>query len=312
MEDAIIGRIYTHDADIAHGHTGKRTSQSLGEPTYASPMKILLAAGITRQLVKPDLFELRAELRKHSADVYPFVDAAPDGDHEYAEATGGVDQTSPSSDHSAAPADDAVVYDNPPPHFYPASAACDAAIGAIADHGIAPSTVHSAANGPELPVSPLSPPDTPIVSEHVAVTPSPSAPAATSPTLTPNPESEPEPDATAPDNLAALDKFDEATLLSAVKRRFERDRIYTLVGDMLLCVNPLKPLPRLYTAATRQLYPPRLPAAADAAVPPHIFAVAQQAYANMTLLCRSQVVLVSGESGAGKTEASRLYFLAWA
>ena len=299
MEDAIIGRVTTHDADDAHGHQN-RTSQSVGEPIYSEPSKILLAAGITCELVKPNLSELRAALTRCSAgDLRAVVDLmaeGPDGDHEYAEMA--VDKEEPDGDHEYAEADDAAVVDQNSPstvlhaggHSSGTALANDPHIDSDHEMGPLPVPVPSAAKDPGMPLGP----------DSTAATPSPAPP-----TPTPNPVQEP--DLAAPDNLVVLKKFDEATLLGAVKRRFERDEIYTLVGDMLLCVNPLKPLPRLYTAGTRNLYPPRLPAAADAAVPPHIFAVAQQAYANMTLLGRSQVVLVSGESGAGKTEASRLY-----
>jgi len=106
----------------------------------------------------------------------------------------------------------------------------------------------------------------------------------------------------APSNLVHLGILDTDSMVNAVRSRFLADVIYTYVGDMLLAVNPMKLLD-IYGPAEKARH---LPGSAIA-IEPHIFAVAQKAYMSLCSNQRSQCCLISGESGAGKTETAKLF-----
>ncbi|EZG51589.1 putative myosin [Gregarina niphandrodes] len=95
----------------------------------------------------------------------------------------------------------------------------------------------------------------------------------------------------------------------ARQREEYRGRIYTYAGWTLLCINPYCAAPRLYGENVCEQYFKK-PMGRE---PPHPFAVASSAFEKLVLDRRSQYVLVSGESGGGKTECSKhvLRYLTW-
>uniref|UniRef100_A0A147BEA1 Putative myosin class v heavy chain n=3 Tax=Ixodes ricinus TaxID=34613 RepID=A0A147BEA1_IXORI len=102
-------------------------------------------------------------------------------------------------------------------------------------------------------------------------------------------------------DLCQLPDLTEQTLLENLKARFERGHIYTYVGSILIAVNPFKFYP-IYNPKYVGLYQnQRL-----GDLPPHIFAVADAAYHAMLRSRASQCVVISGESGSGKTESTNL------
>ncbi|CAH1797083.1 unnamed protein product [Owenia fusiformis] len=107
------------------------------------------------------------------------------------------------------------------------------------------------------------------------------------------------------DDLTVLAKLDEKILLNELRVRYENDRIYTYVGDILVAINPFKKL-NLYD----KQYCTKYKLSKKGSLPPHIFAVADATYQNMLgyggSLPRNQCILISGESGAGKTESTKL------
>ncbi|XP_041951239.1 myosin VIa isoform X2 [Alosa sapidissima] len=95
--------------------------------------------------------------------------------------------------------------------------------------------------------------------------------------------------------------LNEATLLNNVRVRYSKDRIYTYVANILIAVNPYVDLPKLYSPETIQQYRGR----SLGTLPPHVYAIADKAYRDMKVLKMSQSIIVSGESGAGKTENTK-------
>lgn len=102
------------------------------------------------------------------------------------------------------------------------------------------------------------------------------------------------------DNLTTLTQLTEHTLLTALQTRYQDNSIYTDVGDILIAVNPFKLLP-LYSEEWSHAYS-RIDVNSLA---PHIFKVASRAYNAMVSDRKDQVCVISGESGAGKTESAK-------
>ncbi|XP_062980999.1 unconventional myosin-VI isoform X2 [Elgaria multicarinata webbii] len=95
--------------------------------------------------------------------------------------------------------------------------------------------------------------------------------------------------------------LNEATLLHNVKVRYSKDRIYTYVANILIAVNPYFDIPRLYSSDFVKKYQGR----SLGTLPPHVYAIADKAFRDMKVLKMSQSIIVSGESGAGKTENTK-------
>ncbi|XP_029384783.1 myosin-IIIa isoform X1 [Echeneis naucrates] len=103
------------------------------------------------------------------------------------------------------------------------------------------------------------------------------------------------------DDLATLEVLDENTVTEQLQSRYGRDQIYTYVGDILIAVNPFHTM-EIYTPQHTKMYI----GAKRTANLPHIFAVADIAYQSMVSYNADQCVVISGESGAGKTESAHL------
>ena len=103
------------------------------------------------------------------------------------------------------------------------------------------------------------------------------------------------------DNLTGLSELTQRTLLDAIKRRYKEDLIYTDVGDILVAVNPFCMLPIYGTTWSEPFCRPDL-----SGMIPHIHKTAARAYNAMVQAKKDQVCVISGESGAGKTESAKL------
>ncbi|XP_037024477.1 unconventional myosin-IXa-like isoform X2 [Bradysia coprophila] len=101
-------------------------------------------------------------------------------------------------------------------------------------------------------------------------------------------------------DLCQLPDLNESTLLENLQQRFEAGHIYTYVGSILIAVNPFKFHP-IYNPKYVRLYQNQR---VGPILPPHIFAIADNAYYCMLKEKRNQCVVISGESGSGKTEST--------
>ncbi|KAL8451004.1 hypothetical protein Emed_002214 [Eimeria media] len=107
-------------------------------------------------------------------------------------------------------------------------------------------------------------------------------------------------------DLSKLPHANEAAAMQIIRERYVRDLIYTYAGRLLIAMNPFKAIPGLYDPQTITRYQN-----ADTSrgfptdLPPHTYAVAQSAMDLMRLSKENQSCIVSGESGAGKTETAR-------
>lgn len=103
------------------------------------------------------------------------------------------------------------------------------------------------------------------------------------------------------DDLCRLPRLSEQTLLEYLERRFSQGRIYTYVGEILIAVNPFRFFP-VYNPKFINAYTNRN----LGSLPPHIFAIADVAFHRMLRERKGQCVVISGESGSGKTESTKL------
>ncbi|XP_077448132.1 unconventional myosin-Ic-like [Stigmatopora argus] len=99
----------------------------------------------------------------------------------------------------------------------------------------------------------------------------------------------------------------EAAFIENLRRRFRENLVYTYVGSVLVSVNPYKEL-EIYTKPQMERYR----GVSFYEISPHIYALADNAYRAVRTTSRDQCVLISGESGAGKTEASKKILLYYA
>ena len=147
--------------------------------------------------------------------------------------------------------------------------------------------------------------------------------------------------------MVKLNYLNEPGVLENLKDRYQLDDIYTYTGTILIAINPFQNLSHLYGPQMMLEYKGQCPGhlllrddqarnrahcllslsvRSDLSIfpiaaqgwtlessPPHVYAIADNAFRQMVKANRSQSILVSGESGAGKTETSKLImnYLAW-
>ncbi|XP_030365504.1 unconventional myosin-IXb isoform X6 [Strigops habroptila] len=101
------------------------------------------------------------------------------------------------------------------------------------------------------------------------------------------------------DDLCNLPDLTETTLLEDLKCRFLKHKIYTYAGSILIAINPFKFLP-IYNPKYVKMYENHQLGKLE----PHIFAIADVAYHTMLKKHVNQCIVISGESGSGKTQST--------
>ena len=102
-------------------------------------------------------------------------------------------------------------------------------------------------------------------------------------------------------DMVKMNEVCEGSILYNLKQRFAKDLIYTNIGDILVSLNPYKWLNHYFTDA--KFAELKCMSEGDD-VPPHIWGIASSSYRGL-LSRQDQSILISGESGAGKTEATK-------
>ena len=112
---------------------------------------------------------------------------------------------------------------------------------------------------------------------------------------------------TQPDNCYLI-HISESTILDNMRNRFAKKSIYTYTGHILVAINPFELLP-IYGQDKMTPYPNKALGIAE----PHTYAMGEEAYKTLLKSQSSQSLVVSGESGAGKTETNKhlMTYLAW-
>ena len=104
------------------------------------------------------------------------------------------------------------------------------------------------------------------------------------------------------DDNTLLSILNKEYILTNLKNRFNRDCIYTFTASVLLAVNPYKSIPGMYSPEMQMTYTNK----SLHSLPPHPYALADTAYRYFQGDSRSQVMVISGESGSGKTETAKV------
>ncbi|XP_068914290.1 myosin heavy chain, muscle isoform X8 [Tenebrio molitor] len=102
------------------------------------------------------------------------------------------------------------------------------------------------------------------------------------------------------EDMSNLTYLNDASVLHNLKQRYYNQLIYTYSGLFCVAINPYKRFP-VYTNRCAKLYRGKR----RNEVPPHIFAISDGAYVNMLTNHENQSMLITGESGAGKTENTK-------
>uniref|UniRef100_L7JGI4 Myosin-2 n=1 Tax=Pyricularia oryzae (strain P131) TaxID=1143193 RepID=L7JGI4_PYRO1 len=105
----------------------------------------------------------------------------------------------------------------------------------------------------------------------------------------------------ASDDLTNLSHLNEPAVLQAIKLRYAQKEIYTYSGIVLIATNPFARVDSLYVPGMVQVYAGKQ----RATQAPHLFAIAEEAFMDMLRDNKNQTVVVSGESGAGKTVSAK-------
>ncbi|KAL3994918.1 Myosin head (motor domain) family protein [Acanthocheilonema viteae] len=103
------------------------------------------------------------------------------------------------------------------------------------------------------------------------------------------------------DDNCSLIHLNDGSLLNNCRLRYNRKQFYTYMANILIAINPYEQIDGLYDVNMVRKYKGQ----SLGALTPHIFAIADKAYRDMMRNHESQSIIISGESGAGKTESQK-------
>ena len=106
------------------------------------------------------------------------------------------------------------------------------------------------------------------------------------------------PEVEAADDLLSLPNLDEANILHSLRVRYWKGMVYSYTGPILIAVNPWRSVD-IYNINQLEAYK------VGKLKSPHIFGVATKAFKDLMANRKNQCILISGESGAGKTESTK-------
>jgi myosin-5 len=107
------------------------------------------------------------------------------------------------------------------------------------------------------------------------------------------------------DDITALSYLHEPALLENLQIRYMKNLIYTYTGSILIAINPYQRLSEeMYGKDTIEIYR----GVPMGKLSPHVYAMAEDCFSHMMREGKNQSILVSGESGAGKTEVCNYYY----
>eukprot|EP00594_Rhizosolenia_setigera_P000022 CAMPEP_0178941548 /NCGR_PEP_ID=MMETSP0789-20121207/1467_1 /TAXON_ID=3005 /ORGANISM="Rhizosolenia setigera, Strain CCMP 1694" /LENGTH=1365 /DNA_ID=CAMNT_0020620793 /DNA_START=92 /DNA_END=4192 /DNA_ORIENTATION=+ len=113
-------------------------------------------------------------------------------------------------------------------------------------------------------------------------------------------------------DMCDLPYLHEAAIVYNLKSRHKAKKPYTRVGDIVIAVNPFQWIDGLYSDDTRSNFSEKLVWSSDSGgdakseLPPHVYETSSLAYRGLAVDNQDQAILVSGESGAGKTETVKI------
>ncbi|XP_062420925.1 unconventional myosin-Ib [Pungitius pungitius] len=97
-------------------------------------------------------------------------------------------------------------------------------------------------------------------------------------------------------DMVLLEPLSEDSFIENLRNRFDHNEIYTYIGSVVISMNPYRALP-IYTPEKVEEYRNRN----FYELSPHIYALADEAYRSLRDQDKDQCILITGESGAGKT-----------